>query len=176
SFLLTLIIITISVISGFGFYKFYQVNKKLRAAIPYLFPGEKIEYFDILGQDAKIKNLSDLNSNRTSLIFIFSRPCSPCNKNIVYWKKIASILGDKVKAYGIVLGKINETFELTEKTTLDFDVYVPENLPKFIEMFRLKLNFPQTLIYQDHKVIYQKLGELEGEDAAVIIKKAQETV
>lgn len=170
SFKLILVIISMLIVFGFGFFKLFNINQKLRAEIPYLVPGENIDYFDILGQDAQTRDRSVLDNNRPSLIFIFSRPCSPCNANIKYWKKITGILKEKADVYGIVLGEINETFELTEKAKINFNVYVPEDLKRFTENMRVKLNFPQTIIYHNGKVVSLKLGTLEGEDAGKIIK------
>lgn len=176
TFSLVLVIIGLTLISGFGFFKFYQVNQELRAAMPYLMPGQAIEYFDILGQDAQSRNVSILEGDKPALLFVFSRPCSPCNNNIIYWKKIAALLKNKVKVYGIVLGKIDETFELTEKAKPGFDVYVPEDLETFIKSMKLQLNFPQTIIYRNNRVVYQKMGDLTGPDAASIIKKAKSLI
>jgi hypothetical protein len=50
---------------------------------------------------------------------------------------------------------------------------VPEDLERFTEEMRVKLNFPQTIIYHNGKVVSLKLGTLESEDAGKIIKTAK---
>ncbi len=106
------------------------------------------------------------------MFFIFSRPCSPCNKNIVYWNKFAELLKEHVDCYGIVLNSLSEAYNFNEKRELKFKIYVPQNLDKFLKEMKLKLNFPQTILYTN-RVEMLKMGDLKPEDAVKIINIAK---
>lgn len=167
--LLNMVLLAIIIVLGFALYKSLNMNRLLRGSLPYLTPGEAIEYFHLSGMDARTIDASVLKQDIPSLIFIFSRPCSPCNKNIVYWKKMAEILKDKVTIYGVILGKVTDAYNFPENAKLNFNIYVPENIDEFIQKLRIKLNFPQTIVYHE-TVRFVKLGTMEGEDAVSIIK------
>ncbi len=109
------------------------------------------------------------------MIFIFSRPCSPCNKNIPYWEKISQLLNDQVSIYGIIPGDLTEAYNFADKAKLNFKIYVPEDIKKFAEHFRVKSNEARTILY-DGKVRLIKLGDLDGEAAVSIIKLARSLI
>ena len=169
TFTYKLIIVSILIIAGFTIFRFIQTNKKTRNSLPYLTQGEKIKYFDLIGEEGEKTDSLFLQSNMPSLIFIYSRPCNPCNKNIIFWKKIVEILDGDVSVYGIILDDQNEAFSYSRNANLNFKIYVPEDLDRFIEELRIKLNFSQTIVY--HKGLsFLKLGELESEEVVNIIK------
>jgi len=172
TFTATLLIVSIVVIAGFTAFKLAYTNKRIKNSLPYLTQGEKIKYFDLISVDDERIDSSIFESNRPQLIFIFSRPCSPCNKNIIYWKKMAEILKDKVYVYGIILDDVNEAFSFSKNARLNFNIYAPENLNEFIKKLRIKLNFSQTIVYYKN-VKFVKLGDMESEEAVNIIKLAK---
>ncbi|MCP4221443.1 MAG: hypothetical protein GY765_42855, partial [bacterium] len=167
------VIISISILSGFGLFKLHSKGMEYKSAIPYLLHGEAIDYFDLLGEDSQSADHKTLQSELPSLIFIFDRPCSPCNKNLAYWKRIAGLLEGKVNVYGIVLGNMQDAFNFSETSKLNFGVFVPKNVQQFVESMRIKINLPQTIIYHNNKVQYIKLGNLNGEEATDIIKTSR---
>ncbi len=174
NFVTFLVVVGILIVSGAGFFKLYRANQQNKAAIPYLLKGEAIGYFDLIGDDAHTLDRTALKSKKPSLIFIFSKPCSPCNKNITYWKKISSILKDKVTVYGIVLGNESEAFNFSEQAKLNFKVFIPRDLKAFTSNLRIKLNFAQTIVYHDNRVVHLQLGDLNGDTASGIIRTARE--
>lgn len=166
----TLILTGILVLSGYTIFRLYSVNERNKAALPYLMEGEGIKYFNILNHQASLLDQSVLKEEMPSLIFIFSRPCSPCNKNISYWKKMAKILDGKVNIYGIVLDEPGKAFDFAEQAKLNFKIYIPEDLRTFIQTMRLKMNLSQTIIYHNGAVRKLKIGDLDGKEASGFIK------
>ena len=143
----SLVLVGTIILVGFAIFRLYRINEKNKQELPYLLQGEKIECFDLIDEDANQVDASVFSSGRPVLIFIFSRPCSPCDKNIVYWLKMQEILEDQVNFYGIIPGNATEAFNFSEKAKLNFKLYVPVNLNEFIQRMRLKLNFSQTILY-----------------------------
>jgi thiol-disulfide isomerase/thioredoxin len=176
TFVIALIVVGVSILFGFTVFKLYRLNQETKANLPYLLIGEKINYFDLLAKDAKQISVSAFKSDRPVMIFIFSRPCSPCDKNIVYWKKMAEILQDSVDFYGVVLGNATEAFNFAEEARLNLEVYVPVDLYTFILNQRIKLNFSQTILYARNEVKFLKLGVLEGEEAVNLINMAKKLI
>lgn len=168
-----LTIIGISIIFGFVLFKYNQRLQQITNSIPYIVPGDSIEYFELTGMDTSKLSASDLSIEQPVLIFIFSRPCSPCNKNIPYWKKIAKILNSRITTYGIVLSGLTEAYNFSEKAKLTFPVYVPNDIKQFIKKMKIKFNLPQTILYHKDKVYLTKLGKLDGDDTVDIINTAK---
>lgn len=169
TFTLIAVASTIIIILGIALFQSIRLNQKLRNALPYLTVGEAGQYFDLTDMEGNDIDLSTLEEDRLSLIFIFSRPCSPCNKNIVYWKKIAEVLEeDRVHAYGIVLGNLTEAYNFAQDAPLNFKIYVPRDLEKFMGSWRIRTNHPQTILYQN-RVKWIQLGELGSEEAITAI-------
>ncbi len=112
---------------------------------------------------------SDLSKDQPALIFIFSRPCSPCNKNIPYWNKIGKIIEGRATIYGIVLSDLTEAYNFSERTQLAFPIYIPNDLNQFIKEMKIKFNLPQTILYHRNKVYFTQLGLLNGDDTTDII-------
>lgn len=177
TFVFGLILIGIIIVAGFVIFRLYQINEKNKQELPYLLQGEGIEYFDLIDEDAHQINASVFDGGqRPALIFIFSRPCSPCDKNIAYWRKMKEILKDQVDFYGIVLDETNAAFNFSEEARLNFKVYVPVDLDGFNRKLRIKLNFSQTILYDQGEVKYLKLGKLEGDEATRIINMAKKGI
>jgi len=165
------IILIITINSGFIIYKLFRENKTLKEALPSLAIGETIRYFDLISvRGAKI-DLSALNGDKPSLIFIFSRDCLTCNQdNIILWKKLVSLLKNDINTYGIVLNDISKIKNFLKRVKLNFDVYTPYNRKKFIKEFRIRFNVAQTIICENRKIKFIKLGKVDGIDIANIIK------
>jgi hypothetical protein len=171
-----LIMLAILILFGFTVFKLVRVNEQTKAKIPYLVTGERIEYFNLIGEDAAQIDASVFRSDRPALIFIFSRPCNPCQKNFKYWEKMKEILGDRVDFYGIILEGTALAFEFSKKANLNFKIYIPEDVDRFIQAMRIKLNLAQTILYTKNGVKYLKLGDLEGEESVNIINMAKKLI
>lgn len=165
-----LVLTGLLILSGYAIFRLYSINEQNKASLPYLVAGESINYFNLLDDNAQTVDLSVLNDTRPSLVFIFSRPCSPCNKNIVYWKKMAKLLHGEVNVYGIILSDASKAFSFAEEVNLNFKLYIPENLTAFIDAMRLRMNLSQTILYHRGGVQRVKMGELNGKEATEFIK------
>lgn len=165
---ITLLLATCLIISLFSLYKFFKENRYLRQSIPYLLPQEKIQYFSLNDVQANSIDKTVLENNPVSLIIIFQRPCSPCDKNTPFYKKMAEAIKDDAHVYGIVANNIEAAIDFSDKAKLNFTIYAPEDLKRFIETFRLTLHLPQIIVYTS-KVEYVKVGYLSGEEAIKII-------
>ncbi len=168
-------VLAVFLVLGYALLKSHQLNRHLREALPYFIVGEEIHYFDVIGMDEKSIDGTALQGDRPSLIFIFSRPCSPCNKNIVFWQKMAEVLKGKVSVYGIILSDVTEAYNFSQRAGLNFNIYVPQDLDTFIEKMRIKMNVSQTIVYDDTVRLVQ-LGNMEGEEVVSIIKLIKESV
>jgi len=157
------------ILSVYIVYMYNRENKQLRDSLPYFLKGEKIEYFKLVDMEAKEIDHLSLGNSPVSIIFIMSRPCSPCDKNVIFFKKIAQVLENRVNFYGIVLDKPAEAMNFAEQAKPNFNVYVPDQLETFLTKMRLKLNLSQVIVYTD-KVELVRLGELSGQDVTQIIE------
>jgi hypothetical protein len=170
----TLAVLAIVIFCGYTIFKLHWLNEQARANLPYLDIGEHIGYFDLIAEDSSRVNTSIVNSGRPAMIFIASRPCTPCQKNVHYWRKFKKILGDCIDYYGIIPTDATTAFNFSERAKLNFKIYVPADLKLFIQGMRLKTNNAQTIVYDQNEVKYIKLGNLERNDALHIINLAKE--
>lgn len=145
-------------------------NRFLRANLPYLLPKEKITSFDLVGADNERIDVDALKG-KPSLIYIFQTPCSACNDNVLFWKKIAGILKDDINVFGIVLSDYGEMVSFTEEARLNFKVYYPVEPIKFKENLKIRLNIAQTIVYFEDEVFRVNMGNLNGEDYTQILKE-----
>lgn len=157
-------LIAIVIIGAFIIVKQANNIKTLRSSMTNLFPGEKVDYFDLIGTDNEKRDAATLKTNDVSLIYIFEQPCTPCNNNITMWKKIAGILEDKIKVYGVILNEIDEVVNLSEALSLNFELYSPVDIKKFKKKFRVTPEVSQTILLMQDNVTYCKTGELETND------------
>lgn len=171
--LYALLIIAILVTAGVIITNLIQENKTLKAHVPCLVEGERIEYFDLKGMDEQVIDESNLEEEGTSLIFIFSRPCSPCNRNIVFWNRTANILKDDVRVFGIILDDFSRAHDFSQSKKLHFNIYVPVDLNRFVEQWRLKLDLAQTVLYHDLQVKTVEIGDLNGQSFTEMVKAAR---
>lgn len=173
---LTLAGLAVVILSGYTIFKLNRINEQTRANLPYLDMGERIEYFDLVGEGFSTIDSTVINSGRPAMIFILSRPCTPCQKNFGYWQKFKEILDGQIDFYGIALADASSTFNFAKQAKLNIKLYVPGDLKKFIQAFRIKLNLSQTIIYCQNEVKYLKLGDLEGDEAVQIITAAKKFI
>ncbi len=171
TFKLILVFLAIIIFLSFSLFKCLKENTALKEALPYLLPGEKINSLDLINVAEPAVTKKDLAASRLSLIFIIPRSsCITCDKNMVYWKKYAALFADTISIYGIVLTNISEAANFSLDAKLNFPLFTPENLSAFTKKFRLKYNYPQTIICKGNEIKYLQFGDLDGEMAKKIIK------
>lgn len=158
------------IISCFANYKLLKINSRLRELIPHLLKGEEIKNFDLLDKKGRMIDPGQFE-NRIAIFFIFLKGCSPCDKNIVFWKKIAKLFKDKASVYGVIIDTPTAAFNFADEVRLNFDIYVPDKLGQYVKDLRLSQTQSQTIVCKDKRVELLKTGILESEDAIEIINK-----
>lgn len=146
----------------------FRTVKTVQKFLPYLLRGEKVngmELVDEFGAD-----IEPGNSGGDYLVFIFTEGCSPCNKNIKLWDKMADLLDSKIRVYGVILDDVNGMVEFSEQARLRFHLHVPRDVERFKNAFRIQLDLPQTIYVKNNKVDYLKLGVLSGDDYIHMMK------
>jgi peroxiredoxin len=164
------IVLVLLIFSLFINYKQFSLNKHYKSLIPYLLEGEKIKNVDLIDRDAQLTNPDQLKKG-ISVVFVFLKNCSPCDKNIIFWKKIAKLFKNRISVVGVVLNTPTEAFSFADKAKLNFKIYVPDDLQKFTEDMRMTINQSQTIVLQDGRVKMVKLGDLGGNGATEVVKK-----
>jgi peroxiredoxin len=174
TFSICLFFLFIIVILGFTLFKCFKENQRIKQALPFLLPGEPIDYFKLASVDKADADLKTLPPDKTGLIFIFSRPCTLCNQNIDYWNKLTKILKKNgISFYGIIIDNYNEAFNFKEQKEIHFPLFVPYDPIEFTKRFRLKLKMSQTILFAENTVKYVSIGELDGEDLKNFILRAR---
>jgi len=172
--LTTLIFFLISAFLGLSLWKCMKTNRDLAEKSPFITSNEKIENFTLTGVDESNVTLEDLKMQSRSLVFIFARPCTPCNQNIIFWNKIAQILKGSVKIYGIILSDLTEAYNFSKKTNLEFTIYVPDDLAPFKKSWKIRSDQAETILMRYDRPATTIIGPLDAGDTAAIIKKARE--
>jgi|GEM_PF-1912484 len=152
-----------------------KTARDFRKEVPLLLKGEKITYFDMMDADGKTIDSSTLEKNPLSLVYIFDRPCSRCNKNIDYWKKIRSLADNRLPVHAVVLDNYSEMLELHKSGFLNFKLYTPVDKERFTRAMRIKLNLAQTIVLERGTVQSVKLGLLSHEDFMEIVTMIKRT-
>ena len=166
--LLSLFLIGLVIILGIILYSTIKDQKKLTAELPNLLIGESVGEIELIPEDAASVNKFQMNIFDIAAIFIFSRPCKPCNKNIPFWRRISAM--KKAEVFGIILEDVTEMDNFSESMNLNFRLYTPESIKEFEKRFRMKFSLAQTLLLKRGKVIYVKVGQLTTEDYFEIAK------
>lgn len=169
--LLTLVVLSTSFIIA----RQYQRIVNLENSLPFLPYGERIKYFDLLDKEDKRIDKTFIEGNKISLIYVFERPCSPCNKNIMFWNKIASKFKDQVKVCGVIPEDFQDFFNQVERLRVNFRLFYPENLSKFLNELRIRTNTAQTILYSKG-VRHLIPGDLESEDIFLLMEKIKEEI
>ena len=89
---------------------------------------------------------------------------------------MAAILKDDAVVYGVILGNLSEAYNFSKEADLKFPVYVPRDETKFIDAFRLKLKFSQTIICKEGKVAALTIGDMEPDEAVQIINHVKRLI
>ena len=158
------------VFSGFFNYKLYKISKQYQQSLPYLVPGESISSLKLLGTTEYTPDLKRWDESAIQVIYIFSQPCTICDKNMIFLKKFSRLLERPVIILGIVVGNLSEGYEFARKAELEFNIYVPEDLSKFKKDFRIKFNDSQLILCRGLEIVYVKLGELSSGEFVTILE------
>lgn len=162
------IISVLLVFSLFINYKLLVLNKHYKGLIPYLMEGEMIGSVDLIDKYAQPIDKSQLTKG-VSIIFVFLKECSSCDKSILFWEKIAKLFDKKISITGVVLNSPTDAFNFAKEAKLNFSIYVPDDLPSYTHDMRMLLNQSQTIVLQDGRVKKVKLGALDAVSAVDII-------
>jgi len=150
--------------------------KKIESMIPVHYSGNKIDYFDVRDSQKNTISIEEIKKNELSLVFVFSEPCSPCNKNLLYWKKISAIFSLKIPIYGVTLKIYKKNDRIKKAIKANFNIYVPLNLNKFKKTMKLNSNLAQTIILKKNLIYYIKLGDLDPNDYFEIVRKINKEI
>jgi hypothetical protein len=164
------IALALLIFSGFTNYKLFKLNRQYRNALPYFLVGETIDYLGLQSTEENGPDLKELPDNKVSILYIFSQPCTPCDKNLIYLKKFARLLDKSAAIRGVVVGDLSEAYEFVQNAKPGFDVYVPEDLNRFTDAFRLKFKHSHLLVCRGKEVQFVKMGELTSDEFTQIIK------
>ena len=170
---ISLILLCVSLFLGVSFWKCVNTNRRLAEAIPYITTRETVDYFSLTGVDTSRRTIEDLNNSPQSLIFIFSRPCTPCNQNILFWNKLAQITGPNTKIYGIILTGLTDAYDFSQKTTLSFDIYTPDDPEIFKKVWRIRTDQAETILMRYRQPTFVQVGNLTVEDTKAIINRSK---
>jgi len=165
---LWIILLHLSVLAGLVIFRQDQQIKLLKNSLPFLALGEKISYFDLLDEKQVKIDKEAIHRGKISLVYIFQRPCSPCDKNIILLNKLIGQFAGKVEVYGVVIAGFQEFINQVDNLKANFKLYYPEDPERFLARFRLKTNLSQLLVYSD-RVTYLALGELDNADILTLI-------
>jgi len=163
--LLSMVIIILSII----LYSTIKSRKELINELPSLRIGDTVDKVKLISEEVTSIKEFKLSTLGMAAIFIFSKPCTPCNKNIPFWRRISAL--KRAEVFGIIPDKVTGMVNLSGTLQVNFRLYCPENIERFEKKFRVKLDLAQTLLLERGKVIYIKLGQLTTQDYFEIAKK-----
>ena len=110
-------------------------------------------------------------NEKPTLIFIFSRPCSPCDRNVVLWKRLYSILNRincNIRIFGLILNQPGKEKEV-EKLNLNFEVYyLSYEAIQLLKNSKYNINASQTILYEQGIKLYF-VGNLTIKDVNCIL-------
>ena len=167
-FLIIFLISSVTLL-GFGLYLNIKSKEKIVDKLANLQVGESIDEMILITENGTKVNKYKMNTYEMAVIFIFSWPCSPCNKNIPFWQRIGSL--KKADIFGIVIEDAKKMTSFAESMNLNFHLFCPLDINKFKQDFRLKFDLAQTLLLKKGKIIYVNVGELTPQDYFEITKK-----
>lgn len=168
-FIITLFIILIS-IGIFAFRKQAGKYERILERTPYLLAGEKILCFDLIDQNGNTSSIKSIENSKVSLIFIFEEPCSPCNKNLVFWKRISAFYSAHVTIYGIVLKEYKNLKDTQNSIMPNFKLFAPVDMKSFRKKMKAESKLAQTILINGNTIHYIKVDNLESIDYFEIVK------
>jgi hypothetical protein len=136
----------------------------LRKQIPNLLTNEIAPSFEATDLNGLKETIIFFNEGKKHLLFVLSNFCNPCEKNVVYWKKLYNQLKNDADVIGIVLSGRRQALALRDDLGANFSLYAPEGTDKFMNDYKIS-NLSQTMLIQGNaRVEWIKTGDLNGDD------------
>lgn len=143
---------------------------RLKMSNVFLAVGDELKQLDLT--DISNNQMTHRLNNGVSILFVFEKPCSPCNKNINYWNKIAILLRKSAQSYGIIEDDFENAKELKMHNRVIFPLYTPVNAEEFRRILPTSINLPQTVVVRDGKISNLYVGQLDADLVKEIVQKA----
>lgn len=136
----------------------------LRNSGHHLLIDELAPSIEVVDLEGKSENINFSKINKKSLLFIFSLPCVPCEKNFAFWQRLYATLKQDAYIVAIAMAELNEAMFLKNTDVIKFQIYIPKDKNKFGSSYRV-FALPQTLLIDNKgKIQWIKLGNLNGDD------------
>jgi peroxiredoxin len=171
SFLVGVLITVLLTISGFTLVKLIEKGTGGKDRPSHLSVGESIDYFDLIDSNGERIDASVLKTKKPTLIFLFPRPCAPCSQDISFWSRMGLIARDSAQVFGVVVGTAADVRDFLGKKKIDFSLYFPGNLERFLEKMKIGSDHAQTLLCIDGKVEMVRFGVMDGESYTEFLKR-----
>jgi hypothetical protein len=109
TFGLILVLLAAVIFLGFSLLKSIKKNDQLKALLPYLLPGEKIEDLALICVDEKDQDITSLERGRIHLLYVFPRTnCTACVGNEVRDIQMGDLTGKQAAELIKRLRRLNE--------------------------------------------------------------------
>jgi hypothetical protein len=136
----------------------------LKKKVPHLIVGDYALPIEVIKINGEEEFINFNNNYQKTLLFILSSSCVPCDKNLIFWRRLGYQLRNKARILLISLGEWEDMHNLKSYLKVDIPIYIPENKEKFIQDYRIR-NFSQTvLIDEKGKVEWIKANGLNADD------------
>lgn len=165
--------IALFVVSVFVFY--YLENRQLKESLNSVYKGEKIERLELSDMNGQRIGFADASRAKRSLIFIFERPCSPCNKNLGYWNRLSSLGGKDAKTFGVIVDTQETMVNFAMNRKVNFAVGAPVDKNEFVKTFRLHYNFSETILMEGNRVKLVHIGDFDTDSFARFVADMNKT-
>ena len=99
-----------------------------------------------------------------SLVFILPKSCVPCEKNIVFWKRLYEQVINDIEVIGVIVGGMQQAVALRDVMKVGFPLYVPENADRLAEDFKVSVLSLTLLVKEDGKIGWMKGGDINADD------------
>lgn len=174
--ILSFLVLIIVAISTIAILKITNQNAMLRKQVFSLSPGEKIPAIELIDMNEQIQDIYSVQKKKLLFIYIFERPCSPCNRNIIYWKRISEIMEGDAEFVAVLIDDLPKALEFSQKKKTNFPLYVPTNRENFVRAMKIKSNAAQTILVNKSVVERVILGDMDGENYTDILIQAKKLV
>jgi hypothetical protein len=149
-----------------------SIIKNMGKNMVYPVPGISIPDIEL----TPINHQPPNQNKKIKLIFIFKSPSSACNANLTAWKRLTQYFREDIEIRGIILdGKI-EAQRLIDEKSVNFQLYVPEDIETFKKKMHINMNMAQTILVSDNKIISIHLGTLKYTHIERMINTIEESL
>jgi hypothetical protein len=107
-----------------------------------------------------------------------SKQCQyPCNSNISYWEIFYNIFGNsKCQIIGVLFTSFDDLKSFSNKKRTNFGLYLPKNIQKFKELFKITGPSSRTILTHNNKIKYSKIGKYSSENFATEAEKLNKII